>query len=296
MGHLVNSKQFRLGIATDWGIKQPHINITEEFSSLNLVKTLVENFFVSRKVVRKFNKLGLLFADFNYLQLPSGELCVIIYFFDSKGSFRLSSLKQLRGPFRIRRESQLGLGKKVMFVQRSLLQAYLSGILRTNVGKIKEFSNVFFVFRPMGDNLVTSAFIVRFLAKKLQQRFALNKILFSVVTLLRSKITNRKLRSPLLGFRFSCAGRFTRKQRATFMWDRFGKIPLNMVSAVIDYTYLPIKLKNGICGLKFWLHFNWNRYNLNYYLFRDLTGSLKFFDQKLFNYSYFLSKNVIEAK
>jgi hypothetical protein len=59
---------------------------------------------------------------------------------------------------------------------------------------------------------------------------------------------------PLLGFKFQCSGRFSRKQRASAIWFRETKIPLNTLSAIIDYGFYSIPLRNSAAGVKIWLY------------------------------------------
>lgn len=40
----------------------------------------------------------------------------------------------------------------------------------------------------------------------------------------------------LVGFKFHCTGRFTRKDRSYSLWFREGKVPLNTLDAFIDYV------------------------------------------------------------
>jgi len=44
------------------------------------------------------------------------------------------------------------------------------------------------------------------------------------------------IQQNLIGFKFHCVGRFTRKDRASSLRFIFGKVPLNTLSASIDYV------------------------------------------------------------
>lgn len=58
----------------------------------------------------------------------------------------------------------------------------------------------------------------------------------------------------LMGFKFHYKGRFSRKQIATSSWFRFGKVPLNTISAIIDYAFYTVPLKNSAVSIKIWLY------------------------------------------
>lgn len=58
----------------------------------------------------------------------------------------------------------------------------------------------------------------------------------------------------LIGFKFLCVGRFSRKQRASSIWFRENRIPLNTLSAIIDYGYFTIPLRNSAATVKVWLY------------------------------------------
>lgn len=66
----------------------------------------------------------------------------------------------------------------------------------------------------------------------------------------------------LLGFKFHCLGRFTRRQRAISRWIYAHRLPLNTLSAFIDYGFYTIPLRNSAIAVKVWLykHKNYNEY------------------------------------
>jgi len=57
----------------------------------------------------------------------------------------------------------------------------------------------------------------------------------------------------LLGFKFHCFGRFSRKQRKSIIRIIDITMPLNTLSAIIDYAFYTIALKNSAVGIKVWL-------------------------------------------
>lgn len=89
--------------------------------------------------------------------------------------------------------------------------------------------------------------IAKFIAIKLYQRMKVNLVLKWVRQIL-IKYCN------LAGFKFQLSGRFTRKQRkAKIIW-KYGTLPLNKVTAKIEYALETVILKYGLCGIKVWFH------------------------------------------
>lgn len=65
-----------------------------------------------------------------------------------------------------------------------------------------------------------------------------------------------KYRKPshasFLGFKIKCSGRFSRKQRASAYWFLLGSVPLNTVTAHIDYGTYTVFLANSAITIKVW--------------------------------------------
>jgi len=60
----------------------------------------------------------------------------------------------------------------------------------------------------------TSQVLVKYISIKLKQKFSFNQIIRSLLKYLRYLIEKKKI---LTGYRLELAGRFSRKQRATFL-------------------------------------------------------------------------------
>jgi ribosomal protein S3 len=50
------------------------------------------------------------------------------------------------------------------------------------------------------------------------------------------------------------AGRFTRRDRATFVWKSFGKMNLNTKTSFIDYYVKDVQLPYSRCIAKLWVN------------------------------------------
>ena len=97
-------------------------------------------------------------------------------------------------------------------------------------------------------NFLTSALISNYITRNLQIGHTLNKIIFPLMRHL--SISHYKLYN---GWKIGCFGRFKRKGRASKIW--YGKIgvPLNKISANIDYNHEIVRLRNGICSIKIFI-------------------------------------------
>jgi hypothetical protein len=135
-------------------------------------------------------------------------------------------------------------------------------------------SNFKILLRPMSKLDINSAFIARYLAIRMQQRYRLMQAL--------SPVFNDLRKSPLVnGYRIACSGRFTKKEIATYEWYRFGGVPTNTLSAHLDYCAIPFVLKYSMCSFKVWINKKQKDKNYNIEEFRnallDVLTPYKFF-------------------
>lgn len=146
--------------------------------------------------------------------------------------------------------------------------------------------NIIFTFKPFINNLIskkfsiyfknisksqiTASLIAQYICIRLKQRFSLKEILKPIL-----KDLTRN--SGINGFRLSCCGRFTKKEIATYKWERRGKISLNTIDAHIDYSYNYVILKYSVCGIKIWLHRN---KNYKYFLKKWFENFRHFYEKK----------------
>jgi len=86
---------------------------------------------------------------------------------------------------------------------------------------------------------------------KIKTRFYI-KSSNTAVDRLFSKITKKK---NLCGYRLELAGRFSRKQRATYLLFKGGTVPLGTVNSKIDFGLDVVILKDGVGSIKVWLNY-----------------------------------------
>ncbi len=141
--------------------------------------------------------------------------------------------------------------------------------------------NINIYFKNISKFQITSSLISRYISIRLKQRFSLKEILKPILKDLSSN-------PSIEGFKISCCGRFTKKEIATYKWERQGKISLNTIKANIDYSLNHVILKYSVCGIKVWLH-----RNSNYkYFFKKWFEPYKFFTKhKKNNKKFYKSKS-----
>ena len=58
----------------------------------------------------------------------------------------------------------------------------------------------------------------------------------------------------IIGFKFQIKGRFSRKQKASSVSFRQGLMPLNTISAHIEYAYYVAPIENSAAIVKVWIY------------------------------------------
>jgi hypothetical protein len=71
---------------------------------------------------------------------------------------------------------------------------------------------------------------------------------------LKSRIKSHTKFYNLRGYKMHLRGRFRRKQRASSYWFSRGKVPLNTITAFIDFAFFTIPLANSAITVKVWLY------------------------------------------
>ena len=103
---------------------------------------------------------------------------------------------------------------------------------------------------------------------KLYLNYNYYKILWLKLIGFKKKIWKNKdendVKSVIIGYKMSFKGRFSRKQRASSIWFTHGKVPLNTINNIIDYSFFTVPLRNSAVSIKIWIHKNMNYSNYKY--------------------------------
>lgn len=106
--------------------------------------------------------------------------------------------------------------------------------------------NVYFVIRKSED--ISASSIIYFILGKIANYYKLSSIINSITKILQLYIKY----NLIFGYKILCMGRFSRKDRASYIWRSF-KIPLNTKFSAIDFSWRNIILKYSICIIKVWI-------------------------------------------
>jgi ribosomal protein S3 len=128
---------------------------------------------------------------------------------------------------------------------RSLDKLFIKRNLINNL-KVKTFVN----FMQISD--FNSTLITKYISIRLKQNYKLLYIFRRIYRFFRSLLRLKFIK----GYKFVCAGRFSRKERATYIWKRKGKFSLNKLSNIIDYSFKNVTLKFGTGSVKIWFSLN----------------------------------------
>lgn len=126
---------------------------------------------------------------------------------------------------------------------KGLFTLYLDKFLICNVNK-----NIFIL--GLSKKIVNSNMISEFFYIRLKQYYTIWEVLKNVNFLFKFLMRQRRV---VKGYRITCSGRFSRKQRATYSWRSFGSLSLSTMKSKLDYGYTTIALKYSSCTIKVWI-------------------------------------------
>jgi len=193
-----------------------------------------------------FKRSGMSFNDFffkKYLSVLIGnfktKLIVITYLMKQNYLWLLFVLIKLF----LRKNMAIYYGKRLWYIKSYI--DYFFNYKTSQNAKI----DTFFLFPSYV--LITAKMISYVIRIRLTQKYSLGEILNKFV-----KFLNKE--PDLIGFRITCHGRFTRRQRASHRLVKSSlknkdKLLLNTFTGVVDYAYIEQPLKYGMCGIRIWL-------------------------------------------
>lgn len=103
-------------------------------------------------------------------------------------------------------------------------------------------------------NIISEFFFIR-----LKQYYTIWEVLKNINYLFKILMRKKKI---VKGYKITCSGRFSRKQRATYSWKSFGSLALSTMKSKLDYSYRTIALKYSSCTIKVWVRLNKKRNKL----------------------------------
>lgn len=130
------------------------------------------------------------------------------------------------------------------------LYSYLANDLQSNLTSVLSVKPVLVILGCENKN-VTSAFISRFLSRKLAQKYRWAELMSSLRKELNYMTDTEKF---LYGYKIQFHGRFTRRSRSEAVTTGYGRVSTSTISAPIDYATSSLTLRNGSGSVKVWLY------------------------------------------
>jgi hypothetical protein len=212
-------------------------------------------FFFNKKKLTKIFKINNIFFDNIYLKtllsLFNLKIKAFTYLLKQNHLWLLFIFIKIF----LRKNMATYYGKRLWYI-KSYIDYFFN--YKNNQGVI---INTFFLFPSY--ILLTAKMIAYVIRIRLTQKYSLGEILNKFVNFLNKE-------SELIGFRITCHGRFTRRQRASHRLIKSSlknkdKLLLNTFCGFVDYAYIEQPLKYGMCGIRIWLvknpHFETTQYH-----------------------------------
>lgn len=136
----------------------------------------------------------------------------------------------------------------IIITLQSLLIKKLRFISNKNVNFLNS-PKVIINIKQSHDANISAIFIARCLINELENRVRFRKALKSII----KSISRQDKENKLLGIKIKISGRLNGIEMARSEWIKKGRIPLQTISANIDYCDDIAKTKYGILGVKVWV-------------------------------------------
>lgn len=121
------------------------------------------------------------------------------------------------------------------------LKFFLSNSIRKIIPSHPEVRSLFYGLNKKNFNILDILDLVDLYLKR--RRLSTTKTLYTLLKVLK-KLSRRQ---KLTGFKFLLAGRFTRRDRATYVWKTYGGVSLGSKLSGIEYFSFPIFLNYSKC-------------------------------------------------
>lgn len=229
MARLIDPRGVRYGVKYDWNIvKKEKNNLENDIYKDYFFIKYIDNLFINKEYLKK----GILY-DSVKIEHKIDKVKVDIYIYDSQ-------YEEMYNQYKIKTVEfyKYKLIKIEKILVKSILKYY---------GKKSEIT-----YYILNNRNISGEGLARFIGIKLMQGFDLGEAVNDIIRNLNKLL---KEKDPILyGYRISCYGRFTRRQRTSTKHYKEGKLSLNMIESYIDYGTKEVYLKYGACNIKVWLN------------------------------------------
>lgn len=283
MGHVINPLSYRLYNTRYWNNNWSIYN-KNNYSYLLTQDVMLDNFF-KKILIKHFNsvQLGLIFLNTKVVRyfdsvniyLYVHDSLLDLFFFNFKKNkvflklrkkffkkiskrYRLSSFKPVLSSKKLKilkKRTVSSYSKRFMFtfLKNKILRSFwynFKTLLYFHLSKFfRNFTalNVFILGlskKNVNANIISEFFLIR-----LRQFYTIWEVLKNVNFLFKGLMRRNIIR----GYKITCSGRFSRKQRTTYSWKSFGSLGFSSVKSRLDYSYKTIALKYSSCTIKVWV-------------------------------------------
>jgi ribosomal protein S3 len=250
-----SKKNYSLLAQEDYQLRTELLKELEPFLTISKIKILrisnnpkekeLVSIFISCKHPRQKEMIKKLSELISYFELePSKKNFDDDLENDNLSDSEIRTQNFLKNYFQIRKENLDIAKEKIQKYFLSTLK-YKSQIVLDNFQKQtnKIYKIKFFFIKS---KYRSSTLIAKFIKQKLQKRIPFRRIIKKILT----KVKNIKL---IQGIKIELSGRLNGIEIARSEWKREGRIPLQTLSAKIDYTHEKANTIYGIIGIKVWL-------------------------------------------
>lgn len=296
MGHVINPISYRLYNIRYWNNNWFSNNLNYSYLINQDIlldrffrKLLISHFdstavgiiFVNLKVIRVFDNISLYlyihdsFLDLLFFNLKKNARFILIrrlfnkrFYKKYRKSLRLDKqFKKLKSRLFVvlKKKIILKYSRKLffLFIKNKILKIYWDSFKTLSLFYLKKFNrsnflNKIFVIglskMNVNANIISEFFFIR-----LTQYYTIWEVLRNINFLFKSLMRGKRL---VKGYKITCSGRFSRKQRTTYSWKAFGSLAFSTVKSKLDYSYKTIALKYSACTIKVWVRLGKKKLNL----------------------------------
>lgn len=116
--------------------------------------------------------------------------------------------------------------------------------------KLSRCAMVKVLFLGLNQRSFNANMIINFIVRRLQYRqFRISRLIYDILRILKRLVRARKVE----GYKFLLAGRFSRRDRATYIWKAYSSVPLSTKLSNIDFQYRQLQMRYSLGILKLWI-------------------------------------------
>lgn len=123
-------------------------------------------------------------------------------------------------------------------------------LIRVLFSKLAHCVKVGVFFLGVNQRSLNASVIIDFIVQRLQKRqLRISRLLYDALRVLKRLVRAQSL----TGYKLLIAGRFSRRDRATYVWKAYSSIPLSTKLSNIDYQYRCLQMKYSLGIFKLWI-------------------------------------------